>query len=196
MKKNQNKGFILLETLIVSVFMLSIFTFLYINIVPMNQRYSKTKHYDNLTSVYVADEIRYLIASDPNFDALVGGMDNLVVVHKDITNCNYYANTEICHALQTAFGITDVEITDGPTLQGKIYISRYELTQLKNKINTTTESERIFKGPNDAGIRDYINSLPRYTDSSISDGYRIFIIRNVQEDGEWVQKYASIEMRG
>lgn len=189
MKLLKSNGFILIETLIVTVFLMSIFTFLYVNIVPLNERYVRIKNYDDVTSVYAVDEIRTLIARDTNFSSLIAGIDNLNVVYKDITNCNLYNNRTFCETLKKALDIVDNP--NNEDLKGRIIISKYELTQLKSKIKT----DEIFTENGDSFFREYINYLPKYTDKNISEGYRIFIVRNVLEAGEYLQKFANIDLR-
>ena len=44
MKKNSTSGFILAETLVVTVFLMTIFTMLYVNFYPLIGEYEKEKH--------------------------------------------------------------------------------------------------------------------------------------------------------
>lgn len=57
MKKN-NKGFILIELLIVAVFTASLFTFLYVNILPIMGDYEQKEKYDTIDTKYVLYELR------------------------------------------------------------------------------------------------------------------------------------------
>lgn len=57
MKKNK-KGFVLIELLIVAVFTASLFTFLYVNVVPLMGDYEQKEKYDTLDTKYVLYDLR------------------------------------------------------------------------------------------------------------------------------------------
>ena len=52
MKYLNTRGFALAETLIVSVFVMSIFSLMYVNFFPMVGEYEKREKYDDIDSVY------------------------------------------------------------------------------------------------------------------------------------------------
>ena len=54
MKKNFNKGFALVETLIVSVFVVSIIGIIFINFYPLIGEAEKRENYDNVDDKYAA----------------------------------------------------------------------------------------------------------------------------------------------
>lgn len=94
------KGFVLAEAIIVSVFVLGMFSYLAINILPLISKYEKALNYDNLTEVYLVNDI--------NDEILLRGMNvptgdykysydeeqNEVICKKD--NSEY--NRSICNA--------------------------------------------------------------------------------------------------
>ena len=61
MKKLNNSGFILAETLVVTVFLMVIFTMLYTNYYPLMGEYQKRENYDDVDGKYVAYWIKKLI---------------------------------------------------------------------------------------------------------------------------------------
>ena len=61
MKKLNNKGFILAETLVVTVFLMVIFTMLYTNYYPLMGEYQKRENYDDVDGKYVAYWMKKLI---------------------------------------------------------------------------------------------------------------------------------------
>lgn len=66
MKKNK-KGFILIELLIVAVFTASLFTFLYVNIIPIMGDYEQKEKYDTIDSKYILYDLRQeLLTYDSN----------------------------------------------------------------------------------------------------------------------------------
>lgn len=56
MKKN-NKGFVLAEAIIVSVFVLGMFTYLAMNVIPLIARYERVTNYDNPQEIYLANTL-------------------------------------------------------------------------------------------------------------------------------------------
>lgn len=61
MKKLNNNGFILAETLVVTVFLMIIFTMLYTNYYPLMGEYQKRETYDDVDGKYVAYWMKKLI---------------------------------------------------------------------------------------------------------------------------------------
>ena len=61
MKKLNNSGFILAETLVVTVFLMVIFTMLYTNYYPLIGEYQKRENYDDVDGKYVAYWMKKLI---------------------------------------------------------------------------------------------------------------------------------------
>lgn len=64
MKKLNNKGFILAETLVVAVFLMVIFGMLYANFYPLIGEYEKRENYDDVDGKYAAYWIKRMIESD------------------------------------------------------------------------------------------------------------------------------------
>lgn len=63
MKKLDNKGFILAETLVVSVFLMVLFTMIYSNFYPLIGEYEKRENYDDVDGKYTAYWIKKIIES-------------------------------------------------------------------------------------------------------------------------------------
>ena len=53
-KKVNKKGFMLVETLIVSVFVMGIFSLLYANFFPLVGEYERYKNYNTVEATYIA----------------------------------------------------------------------------------------------------------------------------------------------
>ena len=66
MKKINSKGFALAETLIVTVFLMVIFTMIYANFVPLVGEYEKREYYDDVNGKYSTYWIKKLI-EDPDY---------------------------------------------------------------------------------------------------------------------------------
>lgn len=189
MKTNRQNGFLLVETLIVTVFVMTLFLFIYRNVVPLIGEYTRRENYDDIDSVYAASLIRNLILSDGNYDSLVAGIDN-EHPYKDISDCNLYQQKNLCNALKEQLNITQVIDENNNVVDGKIYLSRYELTRLKRQVSEGT----IFNNNTERGIREYISYLPNYTSKDLVIGYRVIIVRNTRVGDDLVPKYANIEV--
>lgn len=64
--KKKNAGFVLVETLIVSVFIMALFTYLYTKIIPLSGEFEKRQYYDDLDTTYVLFHTRKLL-KETNF---------------------------------------------------------------------------------------------------------------------------------
>ena len=64
MKKINNKGFVLAETLIVSVFLMVMFTMIYSNFYPLIGEYEKRETYDDVDGKYTAYWIKKIVESN------------------------------------------------------------------------------------------------------------------------------------
>ena len=68
MKKNNNKGFMLVELLIVSVFVATVLTVLFVQFKKINNNYKISFKYDTVESMYLINNIknRFVTATDSN----------------------------------------------------------------------------------------------------------------------------------
>ncbi len=101
------KGFVLVESIITSVFVLGLFTFIVSNIIPLIGEYDKGLNYDSIESVYDAHMVRKMILM--NSDDKVYSLVNFSEAHNagkpeyflfdgdDI--CLYVSNTNYCRKL-------------------------------------------------------------------------------------------------
>ena len=64
MKKLDSRGFIMAETLVVALFLMTIFTMIYVNFYPMIGEYEKRENYDDVDGKYVAYWIKKMVESD------------------------------------------------------------------------------------------------------------------------------------
>lgn len=95
MKLKNKRGFVLIETLIVSVFVVGIFTFLYISIIPLVGKYEdKIKKEADIDIVYKLYHLRKLIKNDTNM------IDIENSDYKMIT-CNDLVDFDKCKKLST-----------------------------------------------------------------------------------------------
>ena len=70
-KKFNNQGFVLLETVIVSVFIISIFTFIYISIVPLLGKYEELAYEYDFDIAYKLYHVRDAMYKDSNYKEMI-----------------------------------------------------------------------------------------------------------------------------
>lgn len=205
MKKISNKGFVLAETIVVAVFMVTILSALYSNYFPIMANYEKREYYDDLDSKYTAFWLKYMLqdpaytlcASPDNPSACLGSNGYLFF---DCSNITVSSKMKACRRLVIEAGLVDNPYCQGsnpgmckeddfyqdplkPLTAGKkmplkfvALITPYNLSSLKQKLTiTSTDPSRIYEHISD-GMIDYINSLPDYNKGSLNGAnYRIII---------------------
>lgn len=92
--KNKCKGFVLLETLIVAVFMIGIFTFLYSAVIPLLGTYEDLTNKSNIDVVYKLYHFRKMLYADDNYEIITGNSDK----YGKIT-CEEFSNSSACNRL-------------------------------------------------------------------------------------------------
>ena len=173
-KKVNKKGFMLVETLIVSVFVMGIFSLLYANFFPLVGEYERYKNYNTVESTYIAHWARMI--------ALKGLPDSVynevkTKGYKDISDCALYTNEESegnCGAFTVMNNVS------------KIYLTTYSTTTFKNFVKDNNTFERDF--------REYIAYLPTYsknTSKTPNTGYYRVIVEYVSND---THKYGTMEV--
>ena len=111
MKRISHKGFILLETLIVTVFVMSIFVFVYRNSVPMIGQYEKLQNFDDIDSVYAVDMMKRMITNYVDFTVVDEKLQK--ATYLDVSNCNdttYYRDASYCTKLKNSLHIEDNDV--------------------------------------------------------------------------------------
>lgn len=92
MKKN-SKGFVLAEAIIVSVFVLGMFTYLAMNVIPLISRYERVVNYDNPQEIYLAntlyEEMVELETSNNVQNNIIMNINN----NNNVLKCNDRRNT-------------------------------------------------------------------------------------------------------
>ena len=141
MKKLNNKGFILAETLIVCVFLMLMFTMIYTNYFPIIGEYEKRENYDDVDGKYVAYWVKKLIESDDYrlvFDEGQYGHDLVTSSIRRVNSINNYGymrfeckdvidtegQREVCKNLVNALGIANCD-ADGNECE--IYLTHYQI---------------------------------------------------------------------
>lgn len=131
MRRLNKKGFMLMETLVVSTFVAVVLIFLFVQIQNVSTNYEKSFSYNPVQSLYKAENIRnYLYSRDRV--SMENEVDSTTKGYIDITSCNYNfysligedtsANEEYCKEL---YKTLDVK---------KVILSIQDLSIVKNKV--------------------------------------------------------------
>lgn len=150
-----NKGFVLVETIITSVFVLGLFAFIIANVLPVIGEYEKAADYDSIESIYDAHLVRKMILkSDESRVAKLltlptGEGKNYYLFDGDDI-CIYLSNENYCKALLSR-SFLDVK---------EIVITSYDIK------DGFVKASKNF----DRGLREYIAQMQKYT-STIPNNY-------------------------
>lgn len=141
------KGFVLVETIITSVFVLGIFAFIVANVLPIIGEYEKAADYDSVDSIYDAHLIRKMIlkSSEDRVVKLLtlpeGDGKNYYLFDKDDI-CLFLSNENYCKALLSR-DYLDVK---------EILITNYDIK------DGLVQASKNF----DRGLREYIAQMQKY----------------------------------
>lgn len=189
-KIKNNKGFVLVETLVVSVFVVTVFTFLYINVMPLVGSYEEEENYDSIDTKYIGNllknEITYGL-NEENRVRLFEDIDEKLESdgYFDLSNCDsliygddYSYEKLKCNELRNVANINEV------------YITKYNIQDLKKRVNDSLkENKYLLNGQADA----YIQFLPTFEHIPSDASYRIILsIRDVYENDRLY--YGTIEL--
>lgn len=153
MKKINNRGFMTVEVLIVSTFIISVFVFLFVQFRSINQNYHVSFKYNTVNGLYAANNIRKYLNSI-NIDDMKEEIDDSFYV--DITECPIQYITRLTYC-ETLFEKLDVDT---------VYITNQDLTDLKSSLRNSLKY--VFK----EDMKDFINYI-KYDSQKI--GYRIIV---------------------
>ena len=97
------KGFVMTETLVVTVFLVTIFTFIYVSIIPLFGKYEDvTERETDIDIVYKLYHIRKMLYSDPNKSSIITMATNpttsLPYESKELT-CDNFTDVTYCNTL-------------------------------------------------------------------------------------------------
>lgn len=146
-----NKGFVLVETIVTSVFVLGLFTFLVANIVPLVGDYQKAANYDSIESIYDAHTIRKMLlySSDEKLAHLFSfnNVEKRFYYFDGDEICSFVTNVNHCKKLlsRSFLDVREIIITD-------YAISDAFIDYAKKNF--------------DRALREYIAQMQQYTNTS------------------------------
>ena len=191
MLKINSKGFVLVETLVVAVFVSAIFSVIYSNFYPIMGEYEKREAYDDIDSKYATFWFKRIIQSDSV---------NFTNIQNDITNNSYHefncsndivdsdvTAIKVCNSLVTRFGVEKMYITD-------YKLGNRDVSSDKNNFKDIVEKNdpNVFS----SGLQDYVAYLPTYSKVPSLNGacYRLVVEFHNTRDGNDYWTYSTIEI--
>lgn len=132
MKKNE-KGFMLLETLIVTTFVAGVLILLFVQFSNLSRKYESSYKYNTVEGIYALDDIREYI----EYEDFITYIDDNIATDRyiDITNCSLFKSKETCLNLIETENIDRVFVTTNLVPTDRITRYDEEFLEFINKIN-------------------------------------------------------------
>lgn len=144
MKKNNKKGFVLAETIAVSVIIMTSLVIVYTQFATLNNSYKTSFQYNNVNNLYLVNNLRNFIKDD-GLDRLIQLLDNNEYV--DITSCPSYLFDEYLYCRL---------LVDNSNMK-TILFTNEDISKLKNSIDSTNYSQTM---------KNYIKKINNSTGNS------------------------------
>ena len=134
MKEINNKGFMLAETLVVTIFVAGILIFLYIQFSNLNNSYEDSYKYNTVEGLYALEDIKLFIEDDEQILQYINiNIETLKYI--DITDCSLFTDRDYCLKLLEFENIKNVFITTNVVPKNSITKYDSEFSTFINKIN-------------------------------------------------------------
>ena len=199
-KKLGNGGFVLIETLIVSVFIVAIFAVLYNNFYPLIGEYEKREVYDDIDGKYAAYWFKRVI----QHESVTFSTAQLEAIDETIDtspgyfrfSCDMVGNESMKNMCNEMIKKAQVRVEDGSP---NIFITKYYLGDKKTSSGTVqagfkTKKDKVssFSG----GMHKYLKYLPDYRWESLNNAqYRVIIeFHRTKDDNDYLA-YSTIEVK-
>ena len=208
MKKLNKKGFVLVETLVTTVFVMSIFAIMYNNFYPLVGEYEKRENYDDVDSKYGVYWIKRIIQDNTFNSASFVGLDNGSAKYLEFScSAAYISNAtarnrcaNICKYLNIRTKNGDNSLAAYMTAGNlRVYISKYDTSNFKQGVkDNPSYFARV--GDKASGFADYVNLMAVYRYHSENDAdYRVTAefeheYENDEGDSEVYYSYSTIEV--
>lgn len=188
MKKGKlnSKGFVLVETLVVTVFVAGIFAVLYNNFYPLIGEYEKREVYDDIDGKYATYWFKRIIQHEQttlptncSYDSLNNNTPYCLF------KCSYVGNSSMKAMCDELVNKTQVRIKSGDP---QIYITTYNLDKMKKYIDEN--------GGVSGGMQRYVKFLPIYKVDSLNNAKLRVIVEyhRTKDDNNYVA-YSTFEVK-
>lgn len=147
------KGFVLVETIVTSVFILGLFTFIIANVLPIIAEYEKKEDYDSVESIYDAHLIRKMILKDDESKVvrlltLPSDENKKYYIFDRDSICNFLSNINYCRSLL-----------------GRDYLDVKQII-----VTTYTISDAFVRESKsfNRNLKEYISNMQKYSNTGLS----------------------------
>ena len=131
MRKINDKGFMLAETLIVTTFVAGVLVFLFIQFSKLSNSYNYYYDYNSTENLYALEDIKNYIESDSNVSSIPGLIEDTGYV--EITDCTIFTDTDYCLKLFELENVNKIYIIHNSIFNSKLDMEDKDaLTFLKN----------------------------------------------------------------
>lgn len=179
MKKKNNKGFMLAETLIVTTFVAGVLIFLFIQFSKLNNSYNEYYTYNTTESLYALEDVKEYIESDSNAkEYILNSISKLGYI--DITDCSSFTDREYCLKLLELENVKQIFIAPNTVSISNLNVDNPSLLKFISKINNDVDSTyRLIAEFNDksyATVRlsndkfPYVNSILNWAIPNLFNG--------------------------
>ena len=199
MKKNNTKGFVLAETLMVCVFLMIIFSMIFNNFYPIIGEYEKRETYDDVDAKYSIYWIKKLI-EDSSYTPTSADKTNFTNNGFAFFGCNRINNSDkraTCNSLMTLLEVNNAAACQSGTNACNIYLTRYRIGGNPESIFKTTVKNDYNYATFNSGFQEYVSTLPDYTAASMNySRYRVFAVfhHTYPDNKNDYYSYATIEV--
>ncbi len=113
MKKNNEKGFSLVETLVTATFIMGTLVFLFVQFRSISQNYQTSFKYNSVQGLYALESMRMFYLQD-NFSGIANNYRSGSMKYLDLSTCpsSYIRETSYCMDLVNSLKIKTILMTD------------------------------------------------------------------------------------
>ncbi len=166
MKKLNKKGFLLAEAIVVGVFILTLFTVLFSNIVPMFGYYEANLMYDDIDSIYKIHLIRNMILIDSDIDSSSDAINQIFGRISSTYGYYSFSNDNICNYLKNKNYCKTLLSEDYLNVKS-IVVTTYNTQLLKNSLKSITLPRTV---------ENYIEEMQTYNSPTSYKNYKRLIV--------------------
>lgn len=189
MKRLNKKGFVLVETLVVTAFVVTLFVLVYQNAIPIIGEYEKMVLYDDVESIYASNSYKKMLINHGNLEYIDSYLEsNSYLDISDCSNTNYYNNSDYCTKLKEEISVTNEDY---------VFITKYDISSFRDEV----KNNEFFDSGKLSNFKSYINTVSNvdsFYDSSNEEHteaakYRLFLTRTVtNSDNSKTVKYVNL----
>ena len=142
MKKVNNKGFVLLETLVVTIFISGVLIFLFSQFSSLSRSYEESYKYNKVDGIYALNNISKYILDDWE---LYNKIDNNTDDYINITDCSIFTNVDYCKKLFEYENIDTILVTKNNFDKEKIVDYDDDLLLFIKKIQLKSNTKEKYR---------------------------------------------------